>query len=34
MDTGGIKELEKILVNAQDEYYNGTPIMSDNEYGD
>ena len=27
-----IVELEKILTNAQDEYYNGTPIMPDDEY--
>lgn len=27
-----IKELEKILITAQDEYYNGTPIMPDDEY--
>jgi len=32
MSKSRIKDLEKILTNAQDEYYNGTPIMPDDEY--
>ena len=32
MSKSRIDELEKTLTNAQDEYYNGTPIMPDDEY--